>query len=645
MHLIRLSKEVRQIFWPWTMLLLFGLTSLIRFPWTGDWRMHSLTEAALPGALFLGVSLLSALPLGAEFQHRTISLSLAQPVPRQDLWRMKLMVTLAAVLSLVLVCGFSLWKDLRFLDDAFWAFGAAVWIVLTTAGGIFWTLQARSTIGGMVLNACGLAPLQFAWLYLRERFSSTEHVPWFLIWSTVPLALIYSAVLLWLGRRKLLAFQATEGMQASETAIPGTHLVPHFILGWLRCRPTQPLGNLVRRELRLLRVVWPLSVLSLVSWIFLVGFHLLPRGSGRPSTPSAFALVMTVVLSMLISILCGVLSLGEERTWGTHEWQMTLPISSTAQWLVKLGVAIASAVMCASVLPIAVLLAGGWLQGSVRLYVSGGLVWLWPLEAAIFAAVAFWCASLIKGAVRAALCFFPLAFAFALAGNLGNWCAEFVASHGLVERMVAWVGPFSFNRLKIAIIYNAGFKVETLLIVALLPLFAVGLIQSHRWFRAESSESRLRVVRCAVPLLGLGLVFTFAVALLMLSSSEAWRQQADTLREAHTAIEVLQPQMKIAGPQRLRLKDLEGAAPLSERTRRWLQNAAIFVVPGQLASNSNAAHTSATGGVWQLVPGAPGKAPAAYSAVIRSVDGEHNCSLTYVAGGTTALGTLGAICD
>ena len=54
-------------------------------------------------AFLLGIPLLATLPFGNEFQNRTFSLLLSQPVSRMEIWREKLSVTVIAVLSAVLV--------------------------------------------------------------------------------------------------------------------------------------------------------------------------------------------------------------------------------------------------------------------------------------------------------------------------------------------------------------------------------------------------------------------------------------------------------------------------------------------------------------------------------------------------------------
>src|SRR5512140_3650525 len=98
----QLMKEVRQLAWPWTAVTVAGIV-LLAGPWLGAFpqmttgRWHHFTDWVLAAGTFFGALLLAALPLGAEFQYRTLALRLAQPVERRALWRQKFLVSLAAV--------------------------------------------------------------------------------------------------------------------------------------------------------------------------------------------------------------------------------------------------------------------------------------------------------------------------------------------------------------------------------------------------------------------------------------------------------------------------------------------------------------------------------------------------------------------
>ena len=62
--------------------------------------------------------------------------------------------------------------------------------------------------------------------------------------------------------------------------------------------------------------------------------------------------IVGVVSTLMIAILAGSLSLGEERTSGTHAWHMTLPVSALRQWLIKLFMALFAGFVGAGLLPL-----------------------------------------------------------------------------------------------------------------------------------------------------------------------------------------------------------------------------------------------------------------------------------------------------
>ena len=99
----------------------------------------------------LGIPLLATLPFGNEFQNRTFSLLLSQPISRMEIWREKLSVTAIVVFTAALVFFLSWWASGVHAGREFWGYPAATAIVLV-ASAPFWTLFTRSIVGGVVLN-------------------------------------------------------------------------------------------------------------------------------------------------------------------------------------------------------------------------------------------------------------------------------------------------------------------------------------------------------------------------------------------------------------------------------------------------------------------------------------------------------------
>jgi hypothetical protein len=108
--------------------------------------------------------------------------------------------------------------------------------------------------------------------------------------------------------------------------------------------------------------------------------------------------IFVVALASLSAILAGSLSMGEERTLGTHSSNRTLPVSATVQWLIKLTVILF--VSCLGLIfPVAVAQAA-----FARDFISSfePTLFLFAVPS-LLSVAAFFCASAVKGTVRAAL--------------------------------------------------------------------------------------------------------------------------------------------------------------------------------------------------------------------------------------------------
>ena len=137
-------------------------------------------------------------------------------------------------------------------------------------------------MGGVVLNIGVQSFISFAvpwanladWLRARGYLSPGNLI---VVSTIVFVFLCYAGVMLWLGWRKLARFQATGGMAGDDLLMAGPDVMPGALAGWLRCRPTGAVLNLIRKELRLLRPVWLISLLAAVGWACLTLFGLLHR--------------------------------------------------------------------------------------------------------------------------------------------------------------------------------------------------------------------------------------------------------------------------------------------------------------------------------------------------------------------------------
>ena len=634
----RILKEARSLFWPWCALIIAGALWLVEQSHSALigggplWGVHYLVEPIGFLGFVLGIPLLATLSLGNEFQHRTLPLLLSQPISRMEIWGEKMGVTVVAVVSAALVFFLS-WRVAGFPIGPRDLVMVGAYIIATAAAAAFWTLVARSTLGGIALGFLFPGFMVLVWANLPERIRDTEYP--FLPASSTGVAiaafifLCYAGVMIWLGRRELARFQVTGGLAGDDLLMAGPHTMPVAWAGWFRCRPTGVVLNLVRKELRLLRPLWLITLLNVTVWICLVLF----RSTRHPQ----FTMVM-VAMGSLYAILAGSLSLGEERTSGTHSWHMTLPVSARRQWLIKLFIAMFAGVVCAALLPILVLIAGGTIFGSPFMFVDPRATAGWLLTVSLLSFAAFWCACAVNGTVRAVVWVFPVIGGLVFAARFGGWVGS-----ELTDFVVSRFDPFTAFRFTNAVSNIRLFVIEAtptlVLALLLVPTLLFAVIQSYRLFRAQLQDSAMSVIRCLVPLAIVASLCSFSVVAFDAFVGHAKQQMWTMFRETHEAIEKIQPgsaNLEAMHPLQLTTEDLAKASRLSERTRRWLANSSITVAPDKPHPGRYCC-----GGNSSDITFAPEKAYSWYLATIHLPSGS-NCTVSFQAG--RGHGILGGVC-
>jgi len=585
---LRILKEARPLFWPWCVVAAAGALSL--FP-----QLHSIYWIGTAGSFlgipvlatlgfFLGIPLLATLSFGNEFQHQTISLLLSQPVGRMEIWGEKLSVTAVSVLAAVLVFSVTLGVTPYRPEPQLLALGGA-WVIATIASAPFWTLVARSTLGGVALNF-GVSSLALNLVnWIREgRYPSWAYAAGFPVFTVG--FLVYAVVMLWLGRRRLARFQATGGMAGDDLLTAGPDVMPGTLAGWLRCRPSGVVLNLFRKEFRLLRPVWLLTLLTAVGWACLV-LAGLRHGQGPNRNLELAAAILGVSSTLLIAILAGSLSMGEERTSGTHAWHMTLPARAFLQWRIKLYVALLAGFVGAGLLPA---IAFGALFGIPR---SSREIIGWLLFTVLLTFAAFWCACAVQGTVRAVLWIVPVLGALGLAFHLGEnagdslmnlivWRFDLFADFRLADAVVsASERSTVFSFLINLFWFDWGFDV-TALFVMLAPVYLLAVIQSYRMFRVQIHHGTLSVLRNLLPLAATTFLCSFSLMAFLVFLERAGQQAFAVRRETMQAIDRIQPaaaKLQGAHPLELTAEDLAKASPLSGLTRQWLRGARVTIAP------------------------------------------------------------------
>jgi hypothetical protein len=574
MNATRILKEARPLLWLWCAAALAGALPLV-FPL--DWN----ATIYLVGFFFVPV--LATLSLGYEFRDRTFSLLLSQPVGRMRIWGEKLSVSVVAIVSAVLIFSLALRATSFHPGRQEWMFAAA-WIIAITASATFWTLFTRSAIGGLALNfgVHAFVGLAIPWATLADGLRARGYLtPSNVI--AVPAAgiIAYAGLMLWLGGRTLSRFQSTGGIAGDDLLLAGPDVAPGVVAGWLRSRPVGAIANLIRKELRLLRPVWMISLLAAAGWACLVLFGVLyERGYSRNFATTLIG--MGVVSTLMIAILAGSMSLGEERTSGTHSWHLTLPVSAFRQWLIKLCMALLAGIVGAGVLPMLII---GGISGSSHMFVDihFGALRMMVVLGLTFAA--FWCACAVAGTVRAVSWIVPAMGALALTGVAGVWAAEQIV--GLVFSIFV---PTIGLRLIAGVSNNWWLDRHAALAQTLFlaPTWLFAVIQSYRMFRKQLRESAWFAVRRLLPLATMVFVCSFAWQACFSFEIHSLTQKWDLIYQTKSAIEkTLSSATAVDAEHPLQLTgdDLAKAWTVSESTRRRLHNARITVTTDRTHAN------------------------------------------------------------
>lgn len=325
----RLRKEARALLPLWAGTLLSSAAPLLA----------GRSGAGLSWLAFCaGCALLGGHAFGQEHEHRTLPLLLVQPVTRSRLFAEKLLVLAAALVTctglqflLSLALGTpSLFDEPVGIREP----GARLLRFVPLAvfcGAPLLTLATGRALGGAVLSLCAagccLTLATVASLLvpaLREAVVSTA-----LLTAWCPLAALW-------GYRRFLRYQLVT---------PRRPALAERLLPDGSAPRSGPLLALLRKELRLqtitLLVVLPLWVLLLLGGLFSPGAH-----------QSLLVPLVTGLDLLVLPLVAGAVALGEERSLGLADWQLTLPPSSRLQWLAKMAVTLPAALLLGLVVPL-----------------------------------------------------------------------------------------------------------------------------------------------------------------------------------------------------------------------------------------------------------------------------------------------------
>jgi ABC-type transport system involved in multi-copper enzyme maturation permease subunit len=561
----RLLKETRVMFWPWCAVMAVAAFGplMVALGFDSNWT-------ALSGLAALGIPALAALSLGSEFQHRTLSVMLAQPVDRRRIWCEKLIVMLVAVASVGLLYYLVFHPS---LEGSIW--GAAFFVGIIGSAW-FWVLFARSTVAAVVLS---FAVQSVIFSFLGGLTATLPAHATAIRRAGVAGMIFYAGVMLWLGRRKFVRFQETGDSASNDLLAAFPKVVPEFVTRPFQLKQRGATLNLIEKEIRLLRPVFLLASMSLGLCMCIVPLRFLfPHGS------EDFMVWLCAVgvggYMVLGTMLAGCVSMGEERQLGTHSFHLTLPVSVHRLWVIKL----ATGILVSGVCGFLVTGVAGFLLGPAFDQIAGGFpggVLLSPLACIlIFTFPAFWCACAVNGTMRAVISIVPTVLVGLSAYGIGR---AFVYGSAIASRVVykavLSAHPFPFPIAPVRF-YRPLWQ------VAAMAAATIAIVQSHRLFRREQAGGTGSIFWNLIPLCIVLSLFGLSIAAPNVYISEILRQRDIVFQEVYRATDKLQfdpAKLESAHPQPITSADLNRVHPLSEITRAWLGRAAVNVSPGPKA--------------------------------------------------------------
>lgn len=347
-----LRKEIRSLFPAWG--LTMAATALMAFV-RDEWGPVLVVLAAV------GVVLLGITSFGSEFGHGTFSLLLAQPIPRNRIWWMKIITLGAALLSvaimllLVCVCQFLRSGSNFRIDD--WIMPAVFTVLLfgaAFAGGLLSALATRQMATAFWIALLGpLAVCAAAAIFTIERSEKAIQI------SIATSLAVYDILAFLLARRQFLRAQDVPGASGTVVSLPAW--MRFGAKGRFSAKPHShhPLRALISKELQSNQVSLLVAAVLFVLHIIVL---LIRRMIAHPDDSGLFmALSCWWLLWFVFPVMIAGSAIAEERRQGTLEGFLCLPARKSAQWFIKCTVCVFLSVLLGGVMPWLLESAGRWI--------------------------------------------------------------------------------------------------------------------------------------------------------------------------------------------------------------------------------------------------------------------------------------------
>src|ERR1019366_3181955 len=352
------------------------------------------------GCFALGVAcvLMAGNSFGSEFQHRTLSLLLSQPIARSVVWREKMLVLGTGMLASLVALLVCLAVRRPVIDGQDWLVLALV-PLCAFCGAPCWTLSLRHGIGGMVAAvAVPCSILAVIALVTQQLGGDLTDA---LCATCLVLLLIYCALVYWLGYATFKRLEAVDA-SARELSLPAG-LEAFFVRPLTRASSgfRGPFATLLKKEFRLQQISFLLAGMFVLFAV--VGASLIKR---YPNLGEGIVGADCFIYTLILPLIAGATSVAEEKGWGITEWHLTLPPSALKQWSAKMLAALSTSLVLGLLLPTALFMAGYALfhQSAARTSLPPAPeIMGWILGSLLLTSVAVYAASISNSTLRAIL--------------------------------------------------------------------------------------------------------------------------------------------------------------------------------------------------------------------------------------------------